>query len=87
MDDRARGAIPALRRFSGLHRHVDANAYLLTSAGNFDRALERFAERRGGDDGYVNVLNDNLNAAIEHVDAWMRSGALAAVPRARAPRA
>lgn len=85
--DRKAGILPPVKRFSTLHNYVDANTYFLTSAGNFDAALEKFAERNDPDgDDFMNILNDHYSAAMEFIDPWLKSSALAKVKVASKPR-
>ena len=88
--DRRAGVVPTVRSFSELHDYVDANTYLLTRAGHFDMALQNFAEEHGGplrnsvapdgtpyawQEDYQEVLNANLNAAVDAVDRWLKTAA------------
>ena len=70
--DRATGVIKtAVRSFRGLHRYVDANAYLLDSKGNVDPWL-------GDSLAHQTTI---WNAAIGGIDQWLADGALKPKPR------
>ncbi len=84
LDDVASGTVPAkVAGFTDLHTYVDANCYGGTEA-LFDAAHDAAPDTEEGHTAAWNSFCDLVNPAIEAVDAWIKSGGIAAAIAQRA---
>ena len=84
LDDVSAGTVPAnIVGYADLHQYVDANCYGGTEA-LFDAAHDAAADTEEGHTAAWNSFCDLVNPAIETVDAWIKSGGIAAAIAQRA---
>ncbi len=84
LDDIAAGLVPAsVTDFSALHQHVDANCYGGAEA-LFDAAHDAVPDTEEGHTAAWNSFCTLVNPAFDAVDAWIKSGGIAAGMASRA---
>ncbi len=86
LEDVSAGLVPAnVAGYTDLHEYMDANCYGGTEA-LFDAAHDAVPDTDGAHTVAWNSFCDLVNPAIEAVDAWIKSGGIAAAIAERAKR-